>query len=209
MMLGIATGRGKSAIRELRDAINPIYHAQIVIGCYNGASIIRLCDDYDIVIDNPANELDLVTEILSRYNIGKIEQRSCQVTLTPYGGDLIKLTGSVKLLLNNIRNIKIYRSSHSIDIFATVIGKQLVCDKLESCGNILTIGDSGSPGGNDEELLSTPYSLSCYEPTVNPLTGWHLAPAGHHFSKAALKYLTALKIIRPGVATLQIKNLEG
>jgi len=190
--VGIATGRGKSAFRELKSAIPPNFHDNVLVGLYNGGTILHLSDS--LGNSNPSDQLlARVARFLQKYDIHKINMKQDQISITPDGGDLIKLQMTIRHLLATETDLQISRSSHSVDIFKATSCKLNVVRELQRYGTVLAIGDSGLPGGNDEELLSTPYSLSCFEPTADPTTGWHLAPSGYHFAKAAARYLRALK----------------
>lgn len=203
--IGIATGRGRSAITRLKEVIPPKFQHLVTIGYYNGSCLQELCDNDRVELTSTTNELENVAKLLATYKLGTLDIRPMQITLTPKSCDLVRLMETVKILLSSQKDIVVSRSSHSIDVRLQRCGKLSVYNHLLTTGNVLTIGDSGGPGGNDEDLLSTPFSLSCYEPTLSLNTGWHLAPPGYHFSSAALFYLSCLKIQSYNEACFQIR----
>lgn len=204
--LGIATGRGKSAIVSIKDAIKPEYYGLVTIGYYNGACLINLEKESVDSISTGDNDLEKAVSILSRYCLGKLDVNKYQVTITPERSDLCRLLGTVKTLIHDLQSLVVTRSSHSIDIRLAAFSKLSVYNLLsDDKGKVLTIGDCGAPGGNDEDLLLTPYSLSCYEPTISLDSGWHLAPPGCHFSSAALYYLSCIHIQSYGEARFIIR----
>jgi hypothetical protein len=204
--LGIATGRGKSATGRLREIIGPEHRSLVTVGYYNGACLLNLSEDIAAFVGFSNKDLEEAASILSRYFSGRMECNPFQITITPERSDLYLLVPTIRSLISDFKNLSVTRSSHSIDIRLNSCTKLLVYDDLLEGGDVLTIGDNGGVGGNDEDLLSSPYSLSCYEPTVSPDTGWHLAPAGCHFSSAAMFYLSCLMVEPHGKATLSIKR---
>lgn len=203
--IGVATGRGRSAIERLKEAVSSEFLHLVTVGYYNGTCLLDLCDPNSVQMPSVTNELDRVAKILASYDLGTIDVRPMQITLTPEASNLVRLTETVKVLLAGIPNVAISRSSHSIDVRIQGYNKLSVYNRLLTAGNILTIGDSGGPGGNDEDLLSAPYSLSCYEPTLSLDTGWHLAPPGRHFSSATQYYLSCVKINDYGAARFLLR----
>src|SRR5262249_53339365 len=90
-------------------------------------------------------------------------------------------------------------SSHSLDVLAPGVSKQLVVEACKSAaamrGNpvdALCIGDRGRWPGNDYVLLSNPYSLSVDTVSPDPDTCWNIAPAGCRGVQATLAYLRAI-----------------
>jgi len=205
LKLGIATGRGKSVRERLIEAINPVYQENVWIGYYNGACILKLTEAFRHKDYTKSSLFNEVEKRLSPLELGKIDIRAHQLSITPEEGDVVKLSNTITKLLKEIQGVQVCYSAHSVDIRLANVSKLLLYHKFSSDGDILTIGDSGAPGGNDEELLSTPYSLSCFEPTVLPDSGWHIAPRGCHFSKATMCYLSALDIMDKGIAKFNHK----
>ena len=103
-------------------------------------------------------------------------------------------------------------SSHSIDIIPLDISKtavvRFVSSLCERSGATLCIGDAGEYPGNDFELLSEPYSLSCDQVSADSLTCWNFAPSSLRGVEATLFYLRHL-FVRNGIAALRIPSESG
>lgn len=171
VQVGFATGRGGSAGERLRDALPSRVHPKILMGYYNGAYIRSL--DVDIRGDRPAPDPDVslvrdwvLLSGLLRSNV-TLSDRPLQITIDH--DDIVDVEGFAKAMENCPQaregQVRILSSHHSFDIVAHSTSKLRVIDALRKrAGNselhILGIGDSGSPLGNDRELLSEPHGLS-------------------------------------------------
>src|ERR1035438_2040908 len=73
-------------------------------------------------------------------------------------------------------------SSHSVDILPSGASKTnciVIAQKQTGVNlSILAVGDCGSAGGNDFELLQHPYSLSVDKVSTALDSCWNLLPAG-------------------------------
>ena len=129
----------------------------------------------------------------------KIEDRYKQISITPNSGVIKKAVFRrvLEILTNHIKKIKIVQSDHSIDILDIEVSKLHVAEALRSTlhnrnQNILVIGDQGQFGGNDFDLLNSPYSLSVNKISSSLHTCWNLSPVGLRGARAALSILKAL-----------------
>ena len=94
----------------------------------------------------------------------------------------------------------ILESSRSVDIIKRPeVSKLNILNYLEAELKIrnlplnqLCIGDKGKWPGNDFELLSTPFSLSVNEVSLDLNTCWNIAPLGIKNSDACLFYLQSI-----------------
>jgi len=209
ILVGIATGRGKSVKSELRTHIRQAaYRNQIVIGYHNAGEIGFLNDDA-IPPDQPALHEKLVsidatlrsTDFVSRNT--HLESKGGQITLEASSALV------VNALLDEVSNIarrsgepgiQIVQSTHSIDVLAPGISKRsLVAFMTEHLRRhlpnpkILTIGDRGQWPGNDYELLQHPFALSVDQTSQDPWTCWNLAPEGSRNVDACLFYIRHFK----------------
>lgn len=207
-IIGIATGRGKSAKKALQESLPKKYWKQIVVGYYNGGDVGLLGEG-----DRP-NGSERVTDCLQHVKhvlethatlstIASYEWRIPQIKVEPKKGtsidflwDLLQqLVGSLE-----IPGVSVLRSSHSIDVVAPEVSKRKVIDRvLEVLGGdktvpILCVGDRGCWPGNDFSLLAGPYALSVDEVSPDPATCWNLASPGRRSSAACLEYLRRLNI---------------
>jgi len=104
--------------------------------------------------------------------------------------------------------VRIWMSSHSIDIVASDVSKQEVISQVAAAANclpknILTLGDRGRWPGNDTELLDHPLSLSSDECSLEPTRCWNLAGPLRHQVAATCFHLSRLVICKRGVARYQ------
>lgn len=209
--IGIVTGRGKSIKKLLRDNFSKEYWDNIFIGYYNGADVGKLSDDF---IPNSSNNihssLKLISDcILNDYIIDlelfKIDLRPLQLTIETKSTSVFKKIKTICndiINLNNISNVLILESSHSMDlIIRPKVSKINIITKFFIDENVLCIGDKGCFPGNDFELLSTKFSLSVDEVSYSPESCWNLAPKDKKNLEALLFYLKEM-VINNGYFTI-------
>ena len=122
--------------------------------------------------------------------------RPHQVSLRPKNGiDPYELRTVTIEHLAEIDGLSTVASSHSVDILPAGTSKTAVVDTLdkEHSGSVLRIGDQGSAGGNDFELLSTGLSVSVDRVSSSLETCWNLGASGLYGQRLTLKYLRALR----------------
>ena len=138
-------------------------------------------------------------------NVAKQEDRLTQLTLESTGDaslEAIWLRASQIIAASGDGKARLFRSGHSIDVVPTNVSKlRLVkhLSELSSTEAVLTLGDRGRWPGNDQELLSTPYSLSVDDVSGDSSTCWNLAPLGYRGPSATLFYLRALESTEGGL----------
>ena len=203
--VGIATGRGGSVGEMLREQLPPRVHVLVVVGYYNGGHIRTL--DVDIATDRPAQNADLlaVADWIVDRNLltanRKLKRGFQQIMLNH--ADLIDpITFRAELeRCHHVADgrVRVLSSHHSFDIVPQGTSKiAVVRAVLEQIGApeaaVLCIGDSGSPGGNDHELLSGLHGVSVDTVCGNVAGCWSLF--GHDLTgpAALLRILTSLKI---------------
>lgn len=165
--VGFATGRGGSAGKKLRDALPSRVHDRILMGYYNGAHVRTL--DIDITDDRPAvnDGVAAVAEWIAHSGLLRdgvhLEAREVQVTinhtdLTDVATFAARLAECPEVVAGDVR---VLRSHHSFDVVPRGTTKLAVVRALAGDdGLVLGVGDSGSPSGNDHELLSGPHGVS-------------------------------------------------
>jgi hypothetical protein len=207
IILGIATGRGKSARVALQSFIPRKLWARVILGYYNGSALGSLDDntspDTSLAIDGTITQLakDL-SSLPSFLNICTIEVRPHQITLrSKQQSSWREVSQTVRELISvSFQDARLLESSHSLDIVSTSASKLHVESRIRSSLDkklsILCIGDRGDINGNDHELLSTPFSLSAHLISPSRDTCWNLAPAGWRCAQATLFYLNCFKIKR-------------
>ncbi|WP_244554299.1 HAD hydrolase family protein [Agrobacterium sp. DSM 25558] len=200
--IAIATGRGVSVGRDLRDTLPERYWSGVLVGYYNGAELATLAETS--APDRTAaccTELAPLAFALRQHpelvQWAKQTDRPFQITLETEGavpeGRLWDVAHQI-IGGTGARGVKVTRSSHSIDIVAASVSKLNVVERLrrEIGGSILAIGDRGRWPGNDHELLDSVDSLSVDETSVDPARCWNLASGGQRGVEATLEYLGLL-----------------
>jgi hypothetical protein len=212
LLLGIATGRGKSAREDLRNKLARRYWPLVYIGYYNGA-IIGALNDTTVPAQN-TNTCGELVSIAETLKLDPLISRYCECTFRR-----MQITIEMKSLANeaaiwnavqqiigrlNSPVVTALRSSHSLDILAPGVSKRnLVKFIRQQFGDdpaipVLCIGDKGCFPGNDYLLLQEPCSLSVDETSRDPRTCWNLAPSGYRGVQATDYYLQALAITSNG-----------
>lgn len=204
--IGIVTGRGKSIKELLRNTFDKKYWDRIIVGYYNGANVGYLSDDSLPIIDsNPNDSLIKISAAINKNGYFKINN-AFDITIRPQqltikASDIrtykfIKSFCNQYIERNNIDNICILESSHSLDIIVrpTVSKLNIFKDFLKE-ENTLCIGDKGLFPGNDYELLSTQYSLSVSEVSIDLDSCWNLAPENNSNINNLHFYLSKIELL--------------
>jgi len=227
ILIGIATGRGKSVRKEFQKIIPSKYWNNILIGYYNCSDIAPLNDDFRPIkeISDPT-VINEVTDYIEHndfleYLVGEYEPRPNQISIIPKKEHMRREIIQVlhcTLPMKVLSQIKILESSHSIDVVASNVSKLDLISAIEEkfeyheylTGpiNTVCIGDKGEWPGNDFELLSHPYSLSVDSVSPDPNTCWNLAPPGHRGVQATLDYFKSF-IIKTNYFKINIKLMKG
>ena len=209
--IGVATGRGESVKNDLRKIFKEDMWKLVYMGYHNGSEIGKLLDENlpkknlktSAVLKNLINVLSCDEIIQANY---KIHPHGKHLSIRPidkYLDTEIDLWSYVNDLanLNNLNNLQILKSGHSIDVITSDINKlslvqYIVKDRNISEDSILKIGDSGKWPGNDYALLSKGLSLSVRSVSSDVNSCWNITPLGYKNSKGVLFYLESLKINR-------------
>ena len=222
IVVGVASGRGRSLGETLRRGLDSRIWKAILVGYYNGGDIRRLDAGPPLRTDTASLELNESYEMLRAHpqlaEQCSIEARPKQVTLIPEANVLLSTIHELVLelmLTGGPSDISVTRTSHSIDILGSGVSKKSVVEACRKAvwsnhmeGDILRIGDSGNWSGNDFALLSTPLSLSVDKCPKNTLWAWNLASPGHVGPDATLDYVKAMRF-DDGALTLDVDSLVG
>jgi trehalose-6-phosphatase len=171
IQIGFATGRGRSAGEKLREALPERVHRQIIMGYYNGAHVRTL--DIDIRTDKPEADVQVAKVAAWIADSGLLRPGVTldvgRVQVTIGHADVADVAHFAAALgacpeVSNGR-VRVLSSHHSFDVVPAGTSKLRLVDALieragEPDGAVLGIGDSGSPLGNDLELLSGPHGIS-------------------------------------------------
>lgn len=203
ILVGIATGRGKSVREDLRRGLPPNLWEGVYVAYYNGGEIANLQDDtLPDVCKATSAVIDEVAAVIERHptlrKLAEYEKRPTQISVIPlvqsYSETVFQIIGQEFARRSDITTL---RSSHSIDIVPKGTSKSLLIEhftSLDPSAELLLIGDKGRWPGNDFELLANPLSLSVNEVSRDPDTCWNLSPPGHRGVQATLDYLACLEM---------------
>lgn len=210
VLLGVATGRGKSVRKDLRRILpDRELWDRVLVGYHNGGEIAWLADDAlppeDGQLDDALRPvLDAVRAdgwLAGRVKVeGKLRQITFELPREADGGEVWP---AVERLVRRHAGpgVSLVRSSHSLDALAPGVSKRLlvarVREELAALGRpegVLCVGDKGRWPGNDFALLEEPHSLSVDEVSPDPGTCWNLAPPGERCVPATLAYLRAFRV---------------
>ncbi|MBI3221472.1 MAG: HAD hydrolase family protein [Bacteroidetes bacterium] len=207
-VMGVVTGRGQSARKELQAAIDPKFWANVILGYYNGADIGTLENDNlpntKVKADETLNKLN---ELLTSFDFPvkiNIELRPKQLTIEINDKfEWKRIRGLILQIImkSELSGFQLLESSHSMDIILRPevsklnILKQCInkANAKKISPNYLCIGDRGQWPGNDFELLSTPYSLSVDEVSSDKDSCWNFSPVGLEGVDSTLIYLSGIK----------------
>ncbi len=206
IIIGIATGRGKSARIELQKKIERKYWKNVWIAYYNGGVIGTLDDDTKP--NKQAAEMPMAFHDI----ISKLSDCACAIEENPYQLTLLKdelniSSAEFAFLKEQIlerTDIKVMETNHSIDIIPAKSSKRnifLACKYAEE--EFLTIGDSGYLGGNDYELLHGDSSLSVDYVSDAFHSCWNYAKPGMRNLEATEYYLNMIDIRKEGTFCLK------
>ena len=166
--VGVATGRGGSAGEILRLSLPVRVHPFVLVGYYNGGHLRAL--DVDIRDDAPEPDpgISSVGEWLraSGLLLPTIEWRQAPVQITIEHVQLRDARSFARALEGcpavAAGFVRVLSSRHSFDLVPAMTSKLAVVRALRRAADdvVLCVGDSGSPIGNDYELLSEPHGTS-------------------------------------------------
>lgn len=169
--IAIATGRGGSSGKALRDVLPAAMHARVLIGYYNGAYIQPL--DVDIEVERPATDphlaqsfawLESHPELFSGAFGGRFSDVQISINLDNFADRLTFPAALAYCPPIASGTVRFKRSGHSVDFFAAGTSKLSVVDRVRQAlpvdAAILCVGDSGGREGNDNELLSHDHGIS-------------------------------------------------
>ena len=198
IVLGVASGRGRSVYDRLRESIYSEYWNNVLVGLYNGATVMTLSEDLpetETEVQRPLEVAHTRLRKLEKIMGFKSEIRPYQISLRPVeGSSPLELRSVVMEQLASVEDVSVIASSHSVDIIPAGTSKTAVVDALHTVrpGCVLRIGDQGAAGGNDFDLLNTGLSLSVDRVSSNLDTCWHLGAPGVSGPALTLQYLRAL-----------------
>ena len=195
IVIGVATGRGRSVREVLQKVIPSKWQSGVHMGYYNGSVIGGLGDDF-----TPDDET--IDETLAKFmsHLGNnampdghiIKRRPKQISIQMNGHLPSDLAHTLCTVAKEHKNVKIVESAHSVDVLPCQVSKLSLVNhirrKLPQQLQVLCIGDKGEYPGNDFELLSTRFSLSVAETSKSLDSCWNTLPYGLHGERGVLEY---------------------
>ncbi len=203
LVIGFASGRGKSLHADLRKWIPSGLWSQVVVGLYNGGLIIDLGSEVPDWSTPEPLMIDVVDRLrmLPSFEMLKVDARSMQVTVSPIPGSFIRANRLSELVSEVVARepalqVKVVTSAHSIDVVPVTTTKRTVAQLVASRtrGDVAAIGDQGDIGGNDHELLaSVAFSLSVDRCSPDLTRCWNLDIKGKAGPDLLADYLSAFE----------------
>lgn len=212
LVVGVATGRGRSVIENLRKIIPSSYWDRIFVGLHSGSQVKSLNDEYVFLPENP-HHINAV-EYLKRSCIGEFISERCvfkregQLGIRLSNKSLSDVTIS---LLKEWMSVygktgwRVFYSGHSIDVLDENTSKRNVVDHIcakmgwDPYKEVLRIGDAGQESGNDWELLSEGVGLSVEGVSRSVKSCWNFSPSGVRQLNATKFYMDSLVKVDGGV----------
>jgi len=219
VIVGIASGRGKSLRAALQKALPRHLWDRVVLGYYNGSQTALLSEDTLPVFGSAQPELLKFQHTLCSMTAWSekitVESRPSQLSVTAQiGTSLDKLWRQIMECFEQsaLHGFKVVCSGHSVDILSPGVSKLAVVERVQALARakseeVLRIGDQGGWPGNDYELLAAFPALSVDKVSAKLDSCWNLAPRGHMGPSALLAYLKAMDVTK-GVIRLDISCLE-
>lgn len=213
LYVGVATGRGGSALDALRLLLPQEHWPRVLVGVYNGG--VRLALDESLPEDGMLiPEIEAADALLRRSEflstLARLKTRPAQITIeaaVPLPAGLLRRAVEEQLFRPGERiAVRLFQSGHSVDVIPTSSGKRAVVDDIErrlvqddrAAQRALAVGDQGRSDGNDFELLASACGLSVERASTSLETCWNLAAPGERRTRALLRYLAALRPVDGG-----------
>lgn len=202
IVVGIATGRGKSVHHDLRRWVPESRWPQVLLGLYNGGVTLRLDD----ALPDVSHPSQLMTEVVKRItalpvaSALDIEARTVQVTIGTRPGAFAHIGRLAEIVADALGRhprlpVKVVTSGHSVDVVPTDTTKVVIADTTAAAAGapVLAIGDQGDLGGNDFELLAaSPWTLTVDRCSADPSRCWYLDTSGRSGPELLEVYLDAV-----------------
>lgn len=213
LVIGFASGRGRSLHVDLRRWVLESRWPQVVVGLYNGAVLLRLDEVLSELREPSLWSRSVVAAISDAPGMSRltIEERGTQVSVGVADGVLHQ--GQLAPLLEHRLlaagvDAQVVASGHSVDIVQSTSTKIAVADAVEQLagGEAMAVGDQGQLGGNDHALLArTAATLSVDRCSADPSTCWFAASGDRVGPDLLVRYLRALRRRRNGFALTGLK----
>lgn len=216
LRVAIATGRGGSAGERLRQTLPAEIHSDILVGYYNGALIRALEADIRKEALTPVEPITKALAWLADAGAvfaENVKNSVVQLTIPrTHVPDLAAFEAALRMAGHT--DLRLVQSGHTVDICLASTCKTIVVDALaERWGfnerNILRVGDSGGPLGNDHALLASEMGISVGDLCGHPLHGWPIFVAPVTGPEAVMRLLKMLRLQDGGWFRIDLDALEA
>lgn len=213
MIIGIATGRGDSVLTAMKAVIPERVWPCVFVGMYNGGVLCRLHERLSIpneVSAEVARAQAILTASPVLSQVASFRIRPTQLTVRAMqplpDGLLYRFVLETLKAAPSTPAVDIFTSGHTVDVIVRDASKLRVVDAVRRAlprdrsteFAVMTIGDQGQNGGNDEAFLAHHLGLSV-EHASSVFDGcWNVAPAGARRTAALLGYLESLRPVASG-----------
>jgi hypothetical protein len=163
LIIGFASGRGRSLYRDLRDWIPRRWWDRICLGLYNGGALLTLSDKEpaDLTVNVHLRELfsRLNSSPLRKFveiNLGPLQLEATAPAASGLNVGILRRWIAEVMMREPRLPLKVVTSAHSVDVIPLSSTKGAVVKRVadwSGCG-VLVIGDQGQVDGNDFELLA-------------------------------------------------------
>ena len=198
-LIGIATGRGRSVGRVVRNAISRKYWDHIIMGYYNGNEIAPL-SEVGNTTSTENEHVELVQNLKSVgmfKNLSIVSQRhQISIKIERRRAEYQAIQTTREILNEMDIKATVTVSSRSIDITFNFHPKVQVLEYMQKrCinGEIFRIGDKGAWNGNDYFLLDSPFGFSVDQVSNHTQNCWNFAPPGFKGVQATKYYLSCIQ----------------
>jgi D-arabinose 5-phosphate isomerase GutQ len=217
--IGVATGRGKSVIASMRQALPRDLWGDVCVGMYNGALLTTLSGDDDAAGAASSAALSAAAVQLQASPtlraVAVIDIRDLQLTVRerqPMPDGLLCRMVHEALGPLSTHALRILTSGGTVDVLDACASKAVLVEYMRSGATegreVLRIGDQGQFGGNDHALLAHPFGLSVDRVSTDLANCWNVAPVGARRTEALLAYLRALHVASAGYAIFRSDKIR-
>lgn len=208
LMLGFASGRGRSIHDDLRKVIDEAHWDRVWVGLYNGGYLVSLANELEDLsvpeqLIRDAHERIVALPFSSAL---ELTARREQLTVEPVAGAWVRAATLSEVVREALARgpglpVKVLRSGHSLDIVPVTASKVSILDHVSSMTGreTLAVGDQGQIGGNDFELLAhRRWSVSVDRCSADASRCWFVGDGSVSGPPLLLRYLKALVKRRDG-----------
>jgi hypothetical protein len=204
VLVGFATGRGKSLHQDLRQWVPKRHWPRVITGLYNGGANVSLEDDLPD-FSEPSSLMRRAEGRLGELPFADaltVEARTAQITVTIRPNAYAQIGRLSDLIADAMSrspaiSVKVMTSGHSVDVVPRSTTKQAVVGRVSRATDlaVLAIGDQGDVGGNDFELLAgDAWTLTVDRCSADPTRCWYLDRRGRTGPELLIAYLDAMTV---------------